>query len=57
MTSPSAWRVWIEIVRVVNLRITKKSPSAWRVWIEMFLLQIIRDRSGSHPPHGGCGLK
>ena len=34
-SSPSVWRVWIEIPGTKSSEKTHSSPSVWRVWIEM----------------------
>ena len=35
-SSPSVWRVWIEIQRDAGShRCSARSPSVWRVWIEI----------------------
>ena len=35
LSSPSVWRVWIEIDDPLTVSATGRSPSVWRVWIEI----------------------
>ena len=38
ISSPSVWRVWIEIIFALMPAVSSlKSPSVWRVWIEMYI--------------------
>ena len=56
--SPSTRRVWIEIKANTSAWTgIIRSPSTRRVWIEIPLENAIWEEFGSHPPHGGCGLK
>ena len=55
--SPSARKVWIEIIRVSVSKSVYGSPSARKVWIEISMATSTMTWAGSRLPQGRCGLK
>ena len=55
--SPSARKVWIEILdSTLNTRLPW-SPSARKVWIEIKFGNYFEANGSGHLPQGRCGLK
>ena len=57
LQSPSARKVWIEIVLIYYHINTLKSPSARKVWIEIMYFTSLSSNDLGHLPRGRCGLK
>ena len=55
--SPSARKVWIEIVSISSSGCSGSSPSARKVWIEIGPASPAINIEPGHLPRGRCGLK
>ena len=55
--SPSARKVWIEILCSHRHTTRTQSPSARKVWIEIRILRSLCVADKRHLPRGRCGLK